>query len=439
MFKNKSFFAFLAIFLLVGAAWGQERLTDDRELFIGVTGNTEIAPNVMILMDNSGSMEAAIYHPAYNANIDYSHDASGHQLTINNLSNFFNTSRFGNAYRTLPSSKTFNICRGTPHFNYAYDARGTYGGRVKNNPRIWKVFRGEGTFAVGDIIDYNGDGSGINDKTRVISVSSLKYDSRAHAYYWELTVDTNYPGFDGNPDSGSYLYVNYRMEADYTDSTIAELTAPGDSCTGYETSFLNVKLYGETAVQMNEGVLYDMNYLYWLCFQATAQQVAEVTNWATTGNYLNPETGVVEYAGYYRIAVAKDVLTTVAAEVYQQVRLGLARFKYDDDSRYGRRHDHGRDAEQRQPQRIPDQDQPHPHPVPGHAAGRDPGRHLVLFQGRPGQFLLAQRRERRQHQLRRTLRHRGARRGRRLSGLLPHPVLVPEKLRHRHDRRPVDQ
>ena len=333
MSGKKIILALAALALAASGSAQSTRLTDDRELFIGVGSNSLIAPNVMILMDNSGSMETAIYHPFYNPNVNYRVDASGHDLTLNNIDSFFTTSRFGDSYRTLRDSITFNVCRGEPHYVFTYDKRGRFGGRLKRNPRVWKVYRDTGAFAVGDVIDYNGDGSGVNDKTRVIAVSSLKHDTGG--YYWEVTVDTNYDGWANDADSGSWVYVNYRQEVEYTDTSVASLAAAGSTCDGADASLQNVKLYGTTDTHLAEGVMYDVNYLYWLCFHATAQQVAEVTYWATSGNYTNPATGVVEYAGYYRLAVTKSVLTTVAAEVYQQVRLGLARFKYDDDSGTG--------------------------------------------------------------------------------------------------------
>ena len=328
--SHKKLFLLLAVLATTVLGYSQTRLTDDRELFIGVSGNSLIAPNVMILMDNSGSMETAIYHPAYDMNTNYRVDAENRTLTINNLDDFFTESRFGENYRTLKDPITFNICRGTPHYVIGYDVRGVYASQIKKNPRIWKVFRDSGVFVDEGIVDYDGAGSGVNDHTRIKDISSLKWDSTARRYYWEITVDTTYPGFatNGNPDTGSYIYMNYRQEVDYTDSTIAQLTVAGDSCTGYDVQLLNTKLYGTTDTNLTEGVMYDLNYLYWLCFHATSQQVAEVTNWTNTGNYINPVTNVVEYAGYYRLAVTKDVLATVAEEVYETVRLGLARFQY---------------------------------------------------------------------------------------------------------------
>ena len=214
--SHKKLFLVLAVLATTVLGYAQTRLTDDRELFIGVTGNSLIAPNVMILMDNSGSMETAIYHPAYDMNTNYRVDAEGRDLTINGLDEedgFFDDSRFGPNYRTLKNTLTFNICRGTPHYVIGYDVRGVYGGQIKKNPRIWKVFRDSGVFVDEEIVDYDGAGSGVNDHTRIKSISSLKWDSTARRYYWEITVDTTYPGFStGRQSRHRQLYL-YELQA----------------------------------------------------------------------------------------------------------------------------------------------------------------------------------------------------------------------------------
>lgn len=328
MFKNKFLFSFLALFFLFGAAWSQ-RLTDDREMFIGVTDNALVKPNVMVLLDNSISMEKAIYHPNYDVNINYMVDGAGKLLTINGLDDFFAVSADDPSYRVLAETITFNVCRSTAQYTDAYDVRGIYDGNKKN---VWKIYRDIGNFASEQVIDYDGQGSGIDGKTRIITISALQYEKKTGKYYWDITIDPAYPGYDQLPDSGSYVYVNYRQVPTFT-VAFADLTAPGDTCEGYDDRLLNVMLYGfNDPSTFKYGVLYDLNYLYWLCFHAKDWEVDQVTNWTNTGYYNNPNTGVYEYFGWVGLTVAVEVLAEVVTEVFESVRLGLQHFDSSEES-----------------------------------------------------------------------------------------------------------
>ena len=322
----KKIFFFLAILVLAaGPAWAQvAHINDDREMFVGVGDTSKILPNIMILADNSGSMNTAIYHPAYVARTNYKYDAQGHLLELSeNLANLTGTG----SIRYLDRKTTFNICRGEGHYTITYDVRGYMRSVYRNNPRTWDVNKSYGTFVVGQTIMYDGNaaGTGIDNRARITGVTDM-------GTYWRIRVDTATIGFGGNPVNGSPLYVNYQRVLDFTDSTQAEFNEVSISCTGFANQISNVKLFGATDSPGNN-TRYDENYLYWLAFHATIDQINEVTYWADTGMFPN-SAGTPIYYGYYRIQVERQVLADVVSDVYTKVNLGLAIFSNDSAGGY---------------------------------------------------------------------------------------------------------
>jgi Tfp pilus tip-associated adhesin PilY1 len=318
--KTRNAFLFLAVLAMAAlpALAQVAHISDDREMFVGTGDVSKILPNIMILADNSGSMNTAIYHPAYHPRTDYRYDAEGHDLDLSEtLDNLTGTG----SIRYLGSTTTFHICRGEAQYHVIYDARGTYTQQLRNNPRRWRVNKGSGTFSTGQTIMYDGTGSGVNDRARITNVID-------RGTYWEITVDTSTPGWGGNPDLNSYVYINYQIVVDYTDSTQAALHDIDEPCTGYTTQISNVKLYGNE--DGGNDTRYDENYLYWLAFHASQQQINEVTYWADTGMFPNAA-GTPVYYGYYRIQVERQVLADVVSDVYTTVNLGLTIFENGDN------------------------------------------------------------------------------------------------------------
>lgn len=316
--KTRNAFLFLAALAMAAApALAQvEHISDDREMFVGTGDTSKILPNIMVLADNSGSMNTAIYHPAYNMRTNYKFDAQGHALDLSeSLANLTGTG----SIRYLGATTTFNICRGEPHYTITYDVRGYFTGVYRNNPRTWNVNKNSGTFQVGQTIMYNGwdAGNTVTNRANITAITDM-------GTYWRIRVDTNTPDWGGNPANGTPLYVNYQQVLDYTDSTQAQFNEVSMPCTGFEQQVSNVKLFGTD--NGGNDTRYDENFLYWLAFHATEEQINEVTYWAGTGMYPNSEGNLV-YFGYYRIQVERDVLTDVINEVYTTVNMGLTVFE----------------------------------------------------------------------------------------------------------------
>lgn len=336
--KTKNVCLMLAALLLAAIpAWTQVHYNDDRDLFIGVSSGA-IKPNIMILGDTSGSMNTAIYHPAYNPAYDYFHDASGNDLDwINNIDEDpyqYLWSQQGSGTErifAMSATRTFKICRGVPHFTYTWDARGTFNSRLNNNPRRWKVYKNTFRTSTGtlytplanQIIQYNFSGNTPANSTQIILVQE---GSDWGGAYWIITVNRDYagppPANRTDPAANSYIYINYHGTVDYTDATEAAFNPSTDTCSGYGSSY-DCALYGHT--ESGNNTRYDIRYLYWLAFYATPQQIEEVRVWATTGTFRDSD-GIAYNAGYFRMQVMRDVLKDVASDVYTDVKLGLAQF-----------------------------------------------------------------------------------------------------------------
>lgn len=321
--KTRNAFLFLAALAVAAApALAQvEHINDDREMFVGTGDTSKILPNIMILADNSGSMNTAIYHPAYNMKTNYMVDALGHTLSL--TENLGNLTGSGGT-RNLGVTTTFNICRGVPHYVITYDVIGYYGGQLRNNPRTWRVNKGSGAFLRNQTIMYNGwdPGASVSNRAHIRDTAGSVID---RGTYWEIIVETSTPGWGGNPANGTPLYINYQQTLDSTDSTQAEFNEVSVTCTGYEQQISNVKLYGNTDGSGTGETRYDENYLYWMAFYATEAQLAEVTYWAGTGMYPDAGGNLVNF-GYFRMQVERDVLADVVMEVYQTVNMGMTTF-----------------------------------------------------------------------------------------------------------------
>jgi hypothetical protein len=328
MNAKKCFFILAVLALAAGPALAQvAHINDDREMFVGVGDTSKILPNIMILADNSGSMNTAIYHPAYHSRTNYKVDAQGHSLNLTEtLANLTGTGSIRYLDSTLGSTTTFNICRGEAHYTITYDVRGYMRSVYRNNPRTWDVNKSYGTFVVGQVIMYDGNtaGSGIDNRAEITQVTNM-------GTYWRIRVNTATIGFGGNPVNGTPLYVNYQQVLDYTDSTEAQFNEAGVSCSGYATQISNVKLFGDE--DGGNDTRYDENYLYWLAFHATQEQIDEVTYWAETGMFPN-SAGTPVYYGHYRIQVERQVLADVISDVYTTVNLGLTIFGNDNAGGY---------------------------------------------------------------------------------------------------------
>ncbi|MFO7662907.1 MAG: PilC/PilY family type IV pilus protein [Chloroflexota bacterium] len=321
---KKIIFVLAALVLATGPALAQvSHYQDDRDLFIGVDNAASIRPNIMVLADNSGSMNTAIYHPAFNPKLDYTHDASGTALNLDEFLVNFNLNDYGTNSSNLSSIISFNICRGRNSTVARWDLRARFNELYRSGDYSrWEISKygidnqaGIAFPVVGQVIDYDGWGTGVDDQAIITNVSSKNG-------YWLVTVT----GYNGPPSNGAYIYINYHLDTSLNNDQ-AWFVEVGDSCTGFELSFSNVQLYGSHDLNdsANESTRYDRNYLYWLAFFATEQQINEVTYWATSGKFPDKSGTLVDF-GYTRIEVLRRVLADVMREVHGDVNLGLAAF-----------------------------------------------------------------------------------------------------------------
>ncbi|MCJ7526040.1 MAG: hypothetical protein MUP71_12590, partial [Candidatus Aminicenantes bacterium] len=327
----KKLFYFAAILAMAaGPVFSQVKHdNDDRDLFIGVGSSTAILPNILVMADNSGSMNSAIYYSRYyDPKIDYSKAADGSALNLDvdsDLDGFTFDDTFG-SFSTISKLQTFNICRGRSQATPVWDSRARFSSLYKSDPNRWIVYKNtiSGTFPViGQVIDYDGAGSGIDDEATIIGLTE-KRD------YWIITV----ANYNGTPNASAYIYINYRLEMVF-DTNEARFVPVGESCTGFTDTFTDVKLYGsyDLGVTTNPKTRYDRNYLYWLAFYTDQAQVDAVTYWATTGKFPDKSGNLVD-AGYTRISVLRRVLGDVMREVHADVNLGLAAFNADNHGGY---------------------------------------------------------------------------------------------------------
>lgn len=341
--SKKNLFYFLAVLALVsGPAWGQTVVhnNDDRDLFIGVGSSTKVRPNIMILAGNSESMNSAIYHLDYDPRRKYTTDKDGN-LTLSGIDSvgFVPLGTPLICYTLSKPEKyvTFNICRPSSKGQWVGDASATFNSLVKKNDNTrWKVYKSTvvGSFPfIGQVIDYNCDASGSCSQTRILSIKE-DTDKPSGTPFYNIQVDTAYPEYNGDPVAGSTIYINYHYDADY-ESKQAFFQISGTTCPEGFTQFTNVKLYGTTDENFTSGgqTRYDINYLYWLAFYASQEQLDAVTAWATTGKGPDKNGNLVDY-GYYRIEVLRRVLGDVMREVYKDVNLGIARFGDIDNQGY---------------------------------------------------------------------------------------------------------
>ena len=141
--KIKNSAIYLALVLIVCTSGFsqtvQPKFSDDRELFIGVPGS-RVMPNIMVLANNSISMATAIYHPGYNPNLFYDHvDPADQTCATVSLSNY-------NAYTSLGSTATFNICGDKGAYVLRYNYRARYNSQNHPNPRRWNITVLDGTW-----------------------------------------------------------------------------------------------------------------------------------------------------------------------------------------------------------------------------------------------------------------------------------------------------
>jgi hypothetical protein len=303
---------------------------DDKELFMGLGLQTFVVkPNVVVLMDSSGSMNTAIYYPKYGLDsIDGTED-DGYDRTIT-------YSGWISAAPTSLSTKTW-IGRWDTGSAATYDSdnssymTGCYE-KIDGFPNRYRAGGNAVNFNEGDealLISRNNNHNGA-----IVTIDTITNDGGT--YYFDVTI------IRGGNDDGTLP----------TDIEYNNLRFTKSSNSNYEMRL--VKLYG--TVDNGFAVRYDYNYLLWLFAHSTDYHRECVTYFADRGLFdytlgdsvpLVTDTTHDDWAKYWesncvtpghdriknrftRIQVAREVICKVATDNNETVNLGL--FKFDSDN-----------------------------------------------------------------------------------------------------------
>lgn len=298
--------------------------SDDKELFMGVNiGTNVVRPNVMILMDSSGSMNTIIFYPKKGVdNIDgtaddgYVHntpytgtvESITSELQLDASGWYLRWRRSGNA-DVLDNSDLENI-DGKNHWTGCYAGDGT-----PNNFQVGS--HGANYFQVGDRIAFRDTASPYN---HALATIKRKYDVSGNPWF-ELEdivggpITVNGGTFQRKPESKNW-YPSL------------------------------VRLYGTT--DHSYKVRYPVNYIKWVFIHASDAQRTAITHFCTYATFDITQTpipvlsncatpGNDDLSGsnprikqtFTRIQTAREVICNVAAQSNQTVRLGLFIFNGD--------------------------------------------------------------------------------------------------------------
>ncbi len=322
------------VMVLIVLMWGFHIQPDDKELFMGLSASQALLrPNVVILMDNSGSMNEVIYYPkkgldGIDGNEDDGYDPNyPYTGTVYRPVSSLGTPTLMARWRTPEGNAT--LFRNTQVGNnwtgcYGSDGSGSKF-RVGSN--------GTNYFNVGERIMYIDWGSTIPDRIAVATIESKE------------TIDGN-TWFKLKDIEGDTIVANSVMGG----TIEGHFQRPISS--GY--LLVDLVLYGYN--DDGEEVRYPIEYLTWVYCHATVDQLDAIRNFNKYGIYvrtadLTPE--IIDTPNTYsvcdkdnqqrpkqlwtRIQVAREVLCWLARQYNTTVQLGLYTFAtvVDNDSQGG--------------------------------------------------------------------------------------------------------
>lgn len=302
---------------------------DDKELFMGLdVGEFVVKPNVVVLMDSSGSMNTAIFYPQYGVdgiagttddgfdpNTNYSGYVDSAPTSIGQTGWYARWIVNGNARQY--SQSQLQYWDGKHFWTGCYASDGTEN-NFQSGSYGWSYFR-------------------VGDKILFRDTSSPYYSAIA-------TLKSKYQK-DGNP----WFELEDIVGGPITPNGGYFQQAPD----GQDWTAVNVKLYG--VQDMNNNVRYDNDYLQWLFIHATDDHRTAVSHFSTYGTFDVTFTPPPEEPNDYgnpdweewwvsdcvtpghnrikhrftRIQVAREVICKVASLSNETVNLGLFRFDYD--------------------------------------------------------------------------------------------------------------
>jgi len=326
MKKNK-LIRFL-IFLLISIFLGFQLQGDDKELFMGFEiGENVVRPNVVIIMDNSGSMNTIIFYPkkgldgisdstddGFDPNISY----TGYWENYNQVDQLSSTQWIGrwisggNAYEY--STGELDNIDGENHWTGCYAGDGS--------PNNFQV--------------------GSNGTNYFVEGEKILFEDTSYPYYDAVaTIKSKYTDGSGN--------TWFELE----DIVGGPITVNGGNfqrCPDSKTRVpVVIQLYGTS--DYGYSVRYPDNYIKWMYIHANADQQAAISHFSTWGIFdvnSEPEPVLSNCATpgnddltapnprikqtFTRIQTAREVVCTVATNSNTIVKLGLFKFTSDNGS-----------------------------------------------------------------------------------------------------------
>jgi len=324
----------LLIMLSLLVAVGLQMESDDKELFMGLnTGDNSVRPNVVIIMDSSGSMNTIIYYPK-----EFGPD--GIENTDDDDEGFDPTITYSGSVEGFTSATTFlNSTR--------WFARWVYGGQAyEHDKQDLEGWNGK-QFWTGC---YQGDGSGTN--FRVGSNGSGYFRVGEKVIYRDYkdpvtpamaTIKRKYTGTDGQPWFELEDIVGGPIDPDADNSRCHFQQSPD----GQNWKAEIIKMYGTN--DRGESTRWPREYVKWIYLHATDAQreaVNHFSTWATFDVDKKPAPELSDCATpgndnlggtnpriktlFTRMQVAREVVCKVATDSNQIVKLGLFQFEYEE-------------------------------------------------------------------------------------------------------------
>lgn len=279
--------------------------SDDKELFMGLDlGDSRVKPNVMILMDTSGSMNTIIFYPRVGVDgmKDTSDDGFNGRIQYEGTITGYGTSQY---WKTDSTGWHSQWVSGTNGYEDNYYT-GVY--LKDDEDTIYCGGNGQANFEVGDWI--------INkEHSAVARIKTKEYDSVVG--YTRLVLEDREGTF---PISGNVPESPYALEL----RTGCELRV--------------VKLYGGLDHAKYE-TLYPLNYLKWVFLHSNEEQREAISHFSQYGTFdiTDTETGKISNCStsgttydqytFTRIQVAREVACKVAEDSRYIVNLGLYKFE----------------------------------------------------------------------------------------------------------------
>jgi hypothetical protein len=327
--RNIMFVIFLLILMVSG--FHMEMRPDDKELFMGITIEENIIrPNVVIMMDSSGSMNTIIFYPKKGVDGLDGTDDDGYDPSIS----YYGSADGFTSGQTYMSENGWYArwLVGTTAEEFSQEDLENYNGDGKN---FWTGC-------------YNGDGSPNNFQVGGHGTSYffqgdtvLFRDTDSPFYSAVATISQKYTGSDGN----TWFELSDIQGGPITVNGGHFQKAPD----GRDWKAVIVQLYGTE--DHGQSVRYPRNYMDWLFVHATDEQRQAVSHFSTWGTFdvtQQPAPALSNCATpgnddlggtnprilqvFTRIQVAREVVCKVATDSNQIVKLGLFQFTYDNGS-----------------------------------------------------------------------------------------------------------